>query len=299
MIRYSKLGYVALNVPNLARARGWYEQVCGLQYNGAGSTGELYFRTGTDHHSIALHEAQAPGLKRIGWELEDDTQLDVVARVLDSHGVKWRAMNDDECRAVHVRKGLRMREPITGATMDCYPKAMGQQEDPYIPAVVKMRHLGHVVLGTPHYREALDFYHKVLNFKTSDEIDGRISLMRCFPNPYHHSFGIAHADRNTLHHVNFMVSDEDDLARARVRFAANDVPVVWQGHHPPSGNTFLFFLDPDGLSLEYGYGMELFPEENPRPPRVFQPRPESFDSTGAERDARVASCGEIETAEAL
>ncbi len=95
-IRYSKLGYVALNVSNLARARDWYEKVCGLQCNGAGGTGELYFRTGKDHHSIALHEAQSPGLKRIGWELEDDTQMDVLARVLDNHGVKWRAMNDDE-----------------------------------------------------------------------------------------------------------------------------------------------------------------------------------------------------------
>ena len=72
-------------------------------------------------------------MKRIGWELEDDTQLDVLARALDNHGVKWRAMNDDECRAAHVRKGLRMREPITGATMDYYPKAMGQQEEPTFP----------------------------------------------------------------------------------------------------------------------------------------------------------------------
>lgn len=36
-----------------------------------------------------------------------------------------------------------------------------------------------------------------LNFKTSDEIDGRIRLMRCFPNPLHHSLAIADAARAT------------------------------------------------------------------------------------------------------
>jgi 2,3-dihydroxy-p-cumate/2,3-dihydroxybenzoate 3,4-dioxygenase len=133
--------------------------------------------------------------------------------------------------------------------------------------------------------------------RTSDEIDGRINLMRCFPNPYHHSFGIAHADRNSFHHLNLMVTDEKDLSAARRRFAEHDVPIVWQGTHPPSGNTFLFFLDPDGLSLEYGHGMERFPEHGARDARVFPPKPESFDSTGAQRDDRTASVGAIETAQ--
>ena len=43
-----------------------------------------------------------------------------------------------------------------------------------------------------------------------------------------------------------------------------------------------------------GYGMELFPEHGAREARVFAPKPESFDSSGAERDDRTAAVGEIE-----
>jgi 2,3-dihydroxy-p-cumate/2,3-dihydroxybenzoate 3,4-dioxygenase len=294
MIRYSKLGYVALNVSDLGRARDWYASMMGLQVNGAGETGELYFRAGPEHHSLVLHEAATPGLKRVGWELESDAQFDVVARELGRHGIGWRELDAGECRAAHIERAVRMVEPVTGVTLEFYGSGMQPMDTAFAPTVAKLQSICHVGIGTPRYREAIEFYERVLNFRTSDEIDGRINLMRCFPNPLHHSLAIAHADRNSLHHVNFMVSDDDDLQRARARFHAHGVPMVWDGFHPPSGNTFLFFLDPDGLSLEYGYGMELFPENGARAHRVFPARPESFDSTGSARDGRMAAAGDIE-----
>ncbi len=295
MIRYRKLGYVALNVSDLARARAWYVSMLGLQGNGIGTAGEQYFRGGPAHHDLVLYQAAVPGLKRIGWELDSEAQFDVVAQVLGRHGVAWRELNRDECLAAHVDRAIRMVEPVTGVTLDFYGgMASGAT---FAPTVAKLQSICHIGIGTPHYREAIDFYERVLNFRTSDEIDGRINLMRCFPNPLHHSLAIAQAERNTLHHVNFMVTDDADLQQARARFSANDVPMVWDGFHPPSGNTFLFFLDPDGLSLEFGHGMEQFPEHGARAHRVFPARPESFDSTGSTRDARMAATGDIERGE--
>jgi len=294
MIRYRKLGYVALNVSDVERARTWYESMIGLKFNGFGDSGECFFRASSDHHNLILHRGDKPGLKRIGWELESEAQLDIVSRQLDRKHVAWRSLDRSECRALCVKRCVRMAEPVTGAMLDFYA-GMAQMDSPHSPTVAKIQHLSHVVLGTPRYREAVEFYENVLNFRTSDEIDGRINLMRCFPNPYHHSFGIAYSERNSLHHLNFMVSDSDDLECAKSRFEHNNVPMVWGGLHPPSGNVFLFFLDPDGLSLEYVYGMELFPEVGARAARVFQAQPESFDSTGARRDARMAAHGAIET----
>lgn len=294
MIRYRKLGYVALNVTDLARAREWYTAMAGLQLNGTGEAGEAFFRAGPEHHSLVLHEAESAGLKRIGWELESDAQFDVVAHELGRHGIAWRELDDAQCHALHIGRALRIVEPITGVTLDFYGSGMQRMDDAFAPSVTRLKSICHVGIGTPHYREAIDFYERVLNFKTSDEIDGRIRLMRCFPNPLHHSLAIAHAPRNSLHHINFMVSDDHDLSQARIRFNRNGVPMVWDGFHPPSGNTFLFFLDPDGLSLEFGHGMEMFPEVGARPHRVFPPKPESFDSSGSARDARMAAAGGIE-----
>ncbi len=294
MIRYRKLGHVALNVTDLARAREWYAAMAGLQFNGTGAAGEAFFRSGPEHHSLVLHQAGAAGLKRIGWELESDEQFDALARELGRHGIAWRELDATECCALHIGRAVRMIEPVTGVTLDFYAGSMQHMDHAFAPSVTHLESICHVGIGTPHYREAIDFYERVLNFKTSDEIDGRIRLMRCFPNPLHHSLAIAHAPRNSLHHINFMVRDDNDLTQARARFDANHVPMVWDGFHPPSGNTFLFFLDPDGLSLEFGHGMERFPETGARAHRVFPPKPESFDSSGSARDARMAAAGVIE-----
>ena len=295
MFRYRRLGYVALNVSDLDRASAWYQFILGLKLNERASRDSLHFDVGTNPDGLLLYRSSRPGLKRIGWEVESEDQISGLTAEFDRRALTWHTMTREECDEVGARRGARLVEPITGAVLDFYTRRSPAAERPATTKLVKMRHLGHVVLGTPRYREAIRFYTDVLNFKTSDEIDGRINLMRCFPNPYHHSFGIAHADSNSFHHLNLMVTDEEDLSNARQRFSEHDVPIVWQGTHPPSGNTFLFFLDPDGLSLEYGHGMELFPERGARDARVFPPKPESFDSTGAQRDDRTASVGAIET----
>jgi len=92
-----------------------------------------------------------------------------------------------------------------------------------------------------------------------------------------------------------MVTEIDDVGRGFNRFLRNNVPVVFGlGRHIASGSVFLYFLDPDGLTLEYSFGMEEFPEIDPRAPRRLPPVPESMDSWGAPRDPRLCAIGEVE-----
>ncbi len=287
MIRYKKLGYIALNVSDLQRSRAWYESMVGLQFNRVGADGEVYLRADADHHSLVLFQSDKPGLKRVGWQLEDDAQIAVLTGTLDRHGIAWRALGSDECEAIGMRHTIRMTEPITGTTLDFFGSGMKQMEVPFQPTVAKLRFLCHIGIGTPRYREAVELYEQVLNFRTSDEIDGRINLMRCFPNPLHHSLALAATPANMLHHFNLMVTDDEDIVRARARFEANGIPMVWDGHHPPSGNTFLFFRDPDGLPVEFGHGMELFPEIGARMHRVFSGKTETLSEHISFADAPV------------
>ena len=62
MPRYRRLGYVALNVSDLDRARAFYEHQLGLQASGEGPDGAAFFRCGFAHHDIALYRGAAPGL---------------------------------------------------------------------------------------------------------------------------------------------------------------------------------------------------------------------------------------------
>jgi len=59
---------------------------------------------------------------------------------------------------------------------------------------------------------------------------------------------------------------------------------------------FLYFLDPDGITLEYSFGMEEFLESDAREARVLPAAPESIDSWGAARDPRMGTVGDIEVA---
>jgi 2,3-dihydroxy-p-cumate/2,3-dihydroxybenzoate 3,4-dioxygenase len=137
----------------------------------------------------------------------------------------------------------------------------------------------------------------VLNFRVSDSIGENLTFMRPFPSPFHHGIGIARGTRSLFHHLNFMVTEIDDIGRALNRLKRSSVQIVYgPGRHPPSGSIFLYFLDPDGITLEYSFGMEEFRETDAREPRFLVPAPESVDTWGFARDPRFATVGEMEVA---
>ena len=297
MIRYAKLGYVELNVTDLARSRDFYEKLVGLHYVGEGARGEAQLRCDSDHHNLVLHRAAEPGLKRVGWMLEDEAQFERLHGRLAEHGIPYLEVAAEESRARHLGRTTRMVEPRSGVTFEFYRPA---ETRPYgfTPTVAGIQRLGHAVIRTAHYREVTAFMRDVLNFAESDALGEAISFFRCFPNPFHHGFGVANGTRNGWHHVNFMVTEIDDIGRALNRLKAADVPIVYgPGRHIASGSVFLYWLDPDGLTVEYSFGMERFAEVGARPPRRLPSTPDFFDSWGGRADPRMATRGELERAD--
>jgi 2,3-dihydroxy-p-cumate/2,3-dihydroxybenzoate 3,4-dioxygenase len=299
MIRYRKLGYVALNVTDLERSVKFYRDTVGLQpVPGNADEPARFFRCDWDHHNLMLFEGTRPGLKRIGFEMESAAQFEALFELLQNKGLKVWEVPREECARFHQGRSFRFAEPFTGATFEFYESMLEFGGQPFQPTQAKIQRLGHVVLRTPDYADAVDFFTGVLNFKISDSIEEAVTFMRCFPNPFHHSLGLGRGKAHGLHHVNFMVTEVDDIGRAIWRFNREQVPIVnGPGRHPPSGSMFLYFLDPDGLTLEYSFGMEEFPEIAPRKPRVLEPVRESFDYWGAPVDPRKSAVGEIESAD--
>ena len=291
--RYSKLGYVALNVSDLDRSATFYEELWGLQPNG-GDGDVRYFRCSSDHHDLVLYQGE-PGLKRVAWQMESERDLDLIAARLRGAGHDVVEVPDAEAQRLRQGRTLRFSDPYTRATHEYFAE-IEQEKEPWTPTLADIQRIGHVVLKTPNYHEALKFYDEVLNFKVSDAIGEVVSFMRCFPNPFHHSVGLSNSTGYGLHHVNFMVSEIDDIGRAIWRFQKSDVPVVrGPGRHPPSGSVFLYVLDPDGVTVEYSFGMEEFPEQNAREHRVLPPTPESIDYWDGPTDARLGKVGAVET----
>jgi 2,3-dihydroxy-p-cumate/2,3-dihydroxybenzoate 3,4-dioxygenase len=297
MTRYSKLGYVALNVTDVARARPFYETLLGLQYVGEGPDGSAFLRCSYDHHNVVLSRAAAPGLKRIGWELESEAEREKLFDRLSRAGHRVWEIGEAECAALHQGPSFRMVEPTTGTVFEFYAAIREFSGQPYAATHTNIQRLGHVVLKSPRFADTVSFLTRELGFKLSDEIAGTVAFLRCWPNPFHHSLAIGKGKEAALHHVNFMVSEIDDIGKAIHRFNKNQVPIVHgPGRHPPSGSVFLYFLDPDGITIEYSFGMETFPRDEARKPRIMEPIQPSFDYWDCPVDPRKSAVGGIETA---
>ena len=74
--RYRRLGYVAINATDVTRTSDFLEGVMGLDRAGASDAGEAFFRCSQNHHDIGLYQDAAPGFKRVGWQVEDEQNLD-------------------------------------------------------------------------------------------------------------------------------------------------------------------------------------------------------------------------------
>ncbi len=292
--RYRRLGYVALNVTDVARSSSFYRDFVGLTPAGQALNGEHLFRCSERHHDIVLHHSETIGLRRVGWEMESAKDVASIRAHLHSLDIETHPVGATECDALGISDAFRITEPNTGATFE-YFHSLRMAASAFVPSVTKIARLGHLVLFAKDHKSTEKFFLEQLNFRASDRIEGTVTFMRCFPNPLHHSFGLGNAGENRLNHVNFMVTDMDDIGRAMYRMKKAQVPIVFgPGRHPPSESVFLYFLDPDGMTLEYSFGMEEFPELHPREPRLMPPGLKSIDFWGAVPEPGFASKGAIE-----
>lgn len=297
MIRYRKLGYVELNVGDIARSAIFYRDVVGLQHVRERPDRSVLLRCDKDAYSIVLHEKRPAGLKCVGLMLEDATQFEELHAQLRAHAVAYEELSASECELRQFVRATRISEPNSRATLEFYVPAKDEADHSFEPSHTKIQRIGHIVLGTPQSSEATAFFCDVLNFRVSDRIGETMTFMRPYPNPFHHGIGIVRSGHPMLHHVNFMVTEIDDIGRALHRLRAHGVPIVHGlGKHPTSGSVFLYFLDADGITLEFSFGMEEFLETGAREARVLPAAPESIDSWGSVRDPRMGRVGEIEVA---
>jgi len=293
--RYRKLGYVALTVTDLARSLHFYRDLLGLELVEQRDD-TAFLRCSRDHHNVVLHQGSTPGLKRVGWELETQADADQACAHFESLGLAPQRVAKAESQALRQGPGFRVRLPGCGLVFDYYG-ATTVMAKPWAPTVAKIARLGHVVIGSADFAGTQAALLRDFGFVQSDFVEDRFSFMRCFPNPYHHSFAVGASSGNHLHHVNFMVTDIDDVGRAWHRMTKAGVKIAFGiGRHPPSGSVFLYFYDPDGMTVEYSFGMEEFPETGAREPRMLEPVPESLDTWGAVPDANFGKVGAIETA---
>jgi len=109
------------------------------------------------------------------------------------------------------------------------------------------RRLGHVVLGTPHFEKATDFYVNGLGFKVSDQVlNGFATFMRVETD--HHNLFIHPGFTSHINHYALEVDDVDAIGKAGMAVLADrpDANVVGIGRHNLGANIFWYLTDPSG-----------------------------------------------------
>src|SRR5262245_8192581 len=143
--RYRRLGYVALNVSDVARSGNFYRDFVGLTPAGEALNGERLFRCSERHHDIVLHQADTIGLRRVGWEMETAKDVASIRGHLQSLDMETHPVTPSECEALGIEGAFRITEPTTGATFE-YFHTLRKAAAAFEPSVAKIARLGHLVL---------------------------------------------------------------------------------------------------------------------------------------------------------
>jgi catechol 2,3-dioxygenase-like lactoylglutathione lyase family enzyme len=145
---------------------------------------------------------------------------------------------DGDGRSLEVSTGVRLREN----------RRIGPRE----PIPVK---LSHIVVNSTDIDKTTQWYLDHLDFAISDTLFSRklgdlMNFLRC--NEAHHSLAIAKGPHASLHHASFEMRGVEEWMRGTGKILRSGARMVWgPGRHNAGDNTFAYFLDPAGNTLEY------------------------------------------------
>src|SRR3954463_11235603 len=120
MFRYKKIGYVALNVTDVQKSTEFYDKVVGLLHVEENEKGLSFFRCSNDHHNVVLYPASESGIKRVGFQMENDQQLEIAYNEFVKDGLEPKEVSDQERKELKQGRTFRIVEPNTGLVLEFY-----------------------------------------------------------------------------------------------------------------------------------------------------------------------------------
>lgn len=259
------LGYVGLEVSDLAAWRGFAEGQLGLQWTER-ADGTVDLRVDQYATRIRLHVGPRDDLAYIGWEVRDESALAVLARRLDSAGVAVEVVAADIAADRRVQALIRFADP-EGNVHEAFWGPLQKTNDPFVSPTgtcfkTGRQGLGHVVLSCRDKPAMMAFFLDMLGFRLSDHIrtevvPGRpieLSFMRC--NQRHHSLALAPVPiPKKIVHLMLEVGSIDDVGRALHRCMAEGTHLTFTlGRHSNDEMLSFYPLTPSGFDIEYGWG---------------------------------------------
>jgi catechol 2,3-dioxygenase-like lactoylglutathione lyase family enzyme len=144
--------------------------------------------------------------------------------------------------------------------------------------------LSHCVVNSRDPQGLRDFYVRNLGFRLTDTLYSThmgdlMYFLRC--SPLHHSFAIARGPHVSLHHASFEMRGVEEYMRGTGRALRAGTRLTWgPGRHLAGDNTFSYFHDPHGNTVEYTTELAVLEEDLWHPGRHDVDDPITQDQWG-------------------
>ncbi len=264
----SHLRHVDLAVPDFERYVRFYEDTWGL-LRVADDSGLVFLAAAgsPEQYIVRLRRSAAKRLDLISFGAASAADVDTLAAGLAAEGLTL-VTEPAALGTPGGGYGFRFFD-IDGRTVEVSSDVAARthrriEEREAIPV-----RLSHVVVNSASPEATRDFYARTLAFRLSDTLNSPhlgdlMYFMRC--NPLHHSFAIARGPHVSLHHASFEMRGLDEYMRGSGRVLRSGARMVWgPGRHKAGDNTFSYFLDPQGNTVEYTTELQVLDEDSWHP----------------------------------
>jgi catechol 2,3-dioxygenase-like lactoylglutathione lyase family enzyme len=277
------LRHVDLAVPDYDRQRDFYSGVWGLTEIANDEGISFLAAVGSpEQYIVRLRKAEEKRLDLIAYGSETPADVDALAARLRTSGVELIS-EPGKLDTPGGGYGFRFFD-LDGRTIEISADVAHRthrklEEKESVPV-----RLSHVVINSPDLAATRAWYEEHLDWALSDTLSSPymgdvMHFMRC--NPQHHSLAIAKGPHTSLHHISFEMRGIDEYMRGSGRVIRSGATKVWgPGRHLAGDNTFTYFLDPHGNTIEYTTELELLEEDTWHPGVHDFSRPEVSDQWG-------------------
>jgi catechol 2,3-dioxygenase-like lactoylglutathione lyase family enzyme len=262
------LRHVDLAVPDYDRQLDFFTTMWGLSPETDDDGIAFLAAAGSpEQYSVRLRRAPEKRLDLIAFGAATPTDVDLLADRLGRDGVTL-VTEPGTLKTPGAGYGFRFFD-IDGRTVEISADVAVRrhrrvEEGESIP--VK---LSHVVINAPNPEATVAFYRRHLGFALSDTLmSPHMGEVMWFlrTNRYHHSLAVARGPHTSLHHASFELRGLDEYMRGTGRLLRAGVEKVWgPGRHLAGNNTFSYFLDPHGNTVEYTTELEELDEDTWHP----------------------------------
>lgn len=275
--------HIDLAVPDFDAQRAFYRDTWGLTEVASDSGLSFLAAEGSpEQYAVRIRQDEAKRVDLVAFGAKDRTDVDALAARLAAADVKL--INEPgSLDTPGGGYGFRFFDG-DGRTVEVSTEVAVRQhrrieEGESIPVA-----LSHVVFNSPNPESTVQWYIDNLDFVVSDQlIHPHMGEMMWFLriSPQHHTIAIARCPHNSLHHASFEMRGIDEYMRGTGRLLRLGVEKIWgPGRHKAGNNTFSYFLDPAGNTVEYTTALEDVDEDIWHPSKLDFTFPDVQDQWG-------------------